>query len=385
MIQLVATCLFGLEKLLGEEIDALGYHRLSTIDGRIVFEAPERGIATCNIRLRYAERVMILLSRFPARSFEDLFQGTKAVPWEDWVGREGAFPVKGHAIKSALFSVPDCQRVVKKAIADRLSSVYHISRLPESGVLYQIEFLILRDEAFLMIDTTGITLHKRGYRTQAGVAPLRETLAAAMVKLSRPREGVLIVDPLCGSGTIAIEAALLTGRIAPGLSRGFSAERFGILSKEVWTEEREAARGEICPYPTRIYASDLDEQCIALARENAKRAGVADRIVFRVADVRSFCSPVFGARGTIVTNPPYGERLGDLKEARALAADMGAVFRTEIPAWQLYIISSDEQFEQFFGRRANKVRKLYNGMIRCGFYQFFRQESSWQKENSSAK
>lgn len=373
MIQLVATCLFGLEKVLGEEIDALGYRRLSTIDGRIVFEAPERAVATCNIRLRYAERVMILLSKFPVKTFEDLFQGTKAIPWEDWIGREGAFPVKGHAVRSALYSIPDCQKIVKKAIVDRLATVYKISRLPESGTLYQIEFFILKDEAYLMIDTTGVTLHKRGYRTQAGAAPLRETLAAAMVKMARPRENVLLVDPLCGSGTIAIEAALLTGNIAPGLNRLFSAEAFSLLPASVWKEEREMAKSEIVPAPCKIYASDLDADCIALAKKNALRAGVADRVEFRVADVRSFRSPEQGARGTIVTNPPYGERLGDLREARELAARMGEVFRREIPSWQLYIITSDEQYERFFGRRADKVRKLYNGMIRCGFYQFFKQ------------
>lgn len=380
MLKLVATCLFGLEKLLGEEIDALGYRRLDTIDGRVVFEAPERAVAVCNLRLRYAERVMILLSKFPARTFEELFQGTKAIPWEDWIGRDGSFPVKGHSVKSALFSLPDCQKIIKKAIADRLSSVYHLSRLPENGTLYAVSFFLLRDVVYLMIDTTGVTLHKRGYRTQAGIAPLRETLAAAMVQLSRPREGVLLVDPMCGSGTIAIEAALLTGNIAPGLYRSFSAEAFGQLPPSVWEEERERARGEIRQYPTKIYASDLDEGCIQLAKENARRAGVADRIEFRVADVRQFSSPEPGARGTIVTNPPYGERLGDLEEARALATAMGKAFRENIPAWQLYIITSDEQFERFFGRSANKVRRLYNGMIRCGFYQFFRRSENISSE-----
>lgn len=372
MLQLVATCLFGLEKLLGEEIDALGYRRLDTMDGRIIFEAPEHAIAVCNLRLRYAERVLILLAKFRAQTFEELFQGTKAIPWEDWIGKDGAFPVKGHSVKSALFSIPDCQRIVKKAIADRLSSVYHLTRLPEGGTLYAVSFFLLRDDAYLMIDTTGVTLHKRGYRTQAGVAPLRETLAAAMVRLSRPREDVLLVDPMCGSGTIAIEAALYTGNIAPGLYRSFAAENFNQLPPSVWKEERERALAEIRPYPAKIYASDLDESCIELARENARRACVADRIEFRVADVRRFTSPVPNARGTIVTNPPYGERLGDLEAARALAAAMGKAFRENVPAWQLYIITSDEQFERFFGRRADKVRRLYNGMIRCGFYQFFR-------------
>lgn len=374
MIKLVATCLFGLEKVLGEEIDALGYKRITTIDGRVIFEAPEQAVAVCNIRLRYAERVLILLGEFRAGTFEELFQGTKAIPWEDWIGREGAFPVKGHAVRSALYSVPDCQKIVKKAIVDRLALVYHIARLPETGTLYQIEFFILKDKAYLMIDTTGVTLHKRGYRPQANAAPLRETLAAAMVKMARPRENVLLCDPLCGSGTIAIEAALLTGNIAPGIRRSFAAERFSLLSASVWRDEREKANSEIIAPICKIYASDIDPACIGIAKENARRAGVADRIVFRVADVRSFRSPEPGARGTVITNPPYGERLGDLREARELAAKMGGIFRREIPAWQLYIISSDEQYEQFFGRRADKTRRLYNGMIRCGFYQFFKQK-----------
>ncbi len=376
MLQLVATCLFGLEKLLGEEIDALGYKRLGTIDGRVIFETPERGVAVCNLRLRYAERVLVLLGKFRAKSFDELFEGTKALPWEDWIGREGAFPIKGHSVKSALFSVPDCQRIVKKAVADRLSSVYHLYRLPENGALYAISFFLLKDEAYLMIDTTGVTLHKRGYRTQGGIAPLRETLAAAMAAMARPREDVLLVDPMCGSGTIAIESALLTGHIAPGLARSFAAESFGLLSPAVWREERERARAEIRPYPAKIYASDLDPSCVSLAWENARRAGVEDRIGFRVADVRNFTSPVPGARGTIVTNPPYGERLGDLEQARELSTAMGKAFRKNIPSWQLYIISSDENFERYFGRRADKVRRLYNGMIRCQFYQFFRRNKN---------
>lgn len=372
MIQLVATCLFGLEKVLGEEIDALGYQRIETIDGRVIFAAPESAIAVCNIRLRYAERVMILLSRFRAVTFEELYQGTKSIPWEDYVGKDGAFPVKGHSIRSALYSIPDCQKITKKAVVDRLASVYHISRLPESGPMYQIEFFILKDEVHLMIDTSGTTLHKRGYRPVSNAAPLRETLAAGMVKMARPRENVLLVDPLCGSGTIAIEAALLTGNIAPGLKRSFAAEKFSLIPSSIWDEERKKAESEITPWASKIYAYDIDPMCVAMAKENARRAGVEDRIVFRVADVRSFKSPEPDARGTVVTNPPYGERLLDLQQARELASAMGKAFQKEVPSWQLYIISSDEKFEQFFGRRANKVRKLYNGMIRCGFYQFFK-------------
>lgn len=371
-MKLVATCLFGLEKLVGEEIDALGYRRIDTMDGRVIFEAPVSAIAACNIRLRFAERVLILLSSFPARTFEELFQGTKRILWEEWIGRDDAFPVKGHSVKSALFSIPDCQKIIKKATVDHLSSVYGLKMFPETGVTYQIEFFLLKDIAYLMIDTTGVTLHKRGYRPQSNIAPLRETLAAALVSLSRPRSDVILVDPLCGSGTIAIEAALLTRHIAPGLHRHFAAETFPQIGKEIWDAERKKAQSEILPASTPIYGFDIDPECVALAKENARRAGVGSDIVFKTGDATRFRSPVPDARGTIVTNPPYGERIGDLQSARALASGMGEAFRRSVPSWQIYVITSDEQFEQFFGRRADKVRKLYNGMIRCQFYQFFK-------------
>lgn len=370
----VATCLFGLEKLVGEEIDALGYTRIETIDGRVIFEAPLEAIADCNLRFRYAERLTVLLSSFPATTFEELYQGTKKVALEEWVGREDAFPIKGHSVKSQLFSIPDCQRIIKKACVDHLSSVYGIRLFPETGVTYQLEFFLLKDTCYLMLDTTGVTLHKRGYRPQSNAAPLRETLAAAMVSMARPREDVLLVDPLCGSGTIAIEAALLTRNVAPGLYRHFAAEQFPQLSASVWNDAREEAKAAIKPATTPIYGFDADPECIAMAISNAKRAGVAQNIIFKTGDVCRFRSPVPDARGTIVTNPPYGERLGDLQQARQLAKEMGLTFRKEVPSWQLYIISSDEQYETFFGRKADKVRKLYNGMIKCNFYQFFKRQ-----------
>lgn len=384
-MKFAATCLFGLERLVGEELESFGYRRLETLDGRVIFEAPAEAAAVCNIRLRYAERVLILMDSFPAHTFDELFEGTKRLPWEEWIGKNDAFPVKGHSVKSALFSVPDCQRIVKKAVADHLFGVYGLRLLPETDTVVQIEFFLLKDTAYLMIDTTGVTLHKRGYRPEANVAPLRETLAAAMVRLSRPRPEVLLVDPLCGSGTIAIEAALLTRNVAPGLRRSFAAERFPQIPASVWQNERERAASEILPASTPVYGFDIDPECVALARENARRAGVGKDVVFGTADVRRFRSPVPDARGTVVTNPPYGERMGDLREARELARAMGEAFRRSVPAWQLYVISSDEEFERFFGRKADKVRKLYNGMIRCGFYQFFRQPASWQKTVESAR
>lgn len=375
-IKLAAVCLFGLEKLLGEEIDALawaGVRRTETMDGRVLLEAPAEAIPVLNLRLRFAERVLILAGRFHAETFDELFEGVRAIPWEDWIGREDKFPVKGHSVKSALFSIPDCQKIIKKASSARLSSVYGLSWLPETGLLYQIEFLLLKDEAFLMIDTTGTTLHKRGYRPAAGAAPLRETLAAAMVRLSRPREGVLLCDPMCGSGTIAIEGAMMMENRAPGLNRSFASESFPFLSEGLWKRERERCVSEIRPSGETIaFGSDIDPSCVETAKQNASRAGVSQSVSFSAADVRSFASPLEGARGTIVTNPPYGERLGTEEEARALAKAYGEAFRREIPKWQLYILSSDASFEKHFGRKADKVRKLYNGMIPCTLYQFFK-------------
>ncbi|HAN20911.1 MAG: hypothetical protein A2Y15_02840 [Clostridiales bacterium GWF2_36_10] len=375
-MEFVATCLFGLERLVGEDIDALGYKRTGTIDGRVTFNAPDEisaeCIARCNIFFRYAERLYIKLGEFKAFTFEDLYQGTKSLPWESFIGKNDMFPVKGHSIKSKLFSVPDCQKIVKKAVVDKLSAIYKIKQFPESGIKYQIEFFILDDKVMLMIDTSGDSLHKRGYRKYGNIAPLRETLAAAMVNLSRPRENVILVDPLCGSGTILIEAALLITNTAPGLNRAFISEEFPYVPHSVWEKVRTQARAAVIPANTKIYGYDIDRTSIETARRNASDAGVSSIILFEVRDIKDFRSPVEGARGTVITNPPYGERMGDLQSARSLLTLMGKVFSVQIPSWQLYIISSDEELERHFGRRSDKVRKLYNGMIKCGLYQYFK-------------
>lgn len=371
-ITLTATCLFGLEHLLGEEIEALGYDRVETIDGRITYRGDEEAIALSNVFLRYAERVFINLGRFRSDTFDDLFEGTKALPWETWIGRDDAFPVKGHSIKSKLFSIPDCQRIVKRAVVDRLSSVYGLTRFPETGVTYQIEFFILKDEATLMIDTSGDPLHKRGYRPESNAAPIRETLAAAIAAISRPREEVLFWDPMCGSGTIAIEAAMQMKKIAPGARRRFAAERFPGVPKSVWLSAREEARDSIVKTKFEVYASDIDPAAVALTKENAERAGVADLISAFEADAREISAP--GRRGTVVTNPPYGERMMTLPEAETLTRELGRHFRLLAP-WQVYIISSLPNFESFYGKRADKTRKLYNGMIPCVLYQYFKNDT----------
>ncbi len=369
-IQLVATCLFGLEHLLGEEIDALGYERISTIHGRVTFLGDEQAIALSNVFLRYAERVLIKLGSFKATSFEELFEGTKALPWSDFIGKDDAFPVKGHSIKSTLFSIPDCQAIVKKAIVRSMSEKYGISYFEETGVKYQIEFFILNDEATLMIDTSGIALHKRGYRRDANAAPIRETLAAAIAKISRPREEVLFWDPMCGSGTIAIEAAMLMKNIAPGMNRSFAAEEFPFIDKRHWKDAREEANdGIVKDSKFEVFASDIDPACVELTIRNAYKAGVGKTVRSFIKDAAVISTG--GRRGTIVTNPPYGERMGTTLEVEELYRKIGRHFRSLSP-WQVYIITSHPELERLYGKRADKVKKLYNGMLPCYLYQFFK-------------
>jgi len=368
-LTLVATCLFGLEHLLGEEIDALGYERISTIDGRVTFAGDEEAVALSNVFLRYAERIFIKLGGFRAESFEELFEGTYALPWPDFIGKADAFPVKGHAIKSKLHSIPDCQAIVKRAVVKKMSERYGIERFPEEGVKYQIEFFILNDEASLMIDTSGTPLHKRGYRKESNGAPIRETLACAIASTSRPRENVLLWDPMCGSGTIAIEAAMMMRGIAPGVRRSFAAEEFSFIPRSLWKSAREEARDGEHASDFEVFASDIDARAVALTEKNVLGAGVADTVkVFR-ADARKIAAE--GRRATIVTNPPYGERLGTLKEAEQLYRDIGVHFRSLSP-WQVYVITSHQGFERLYGKKADKVRKLYNGMIPCYLYQYFK-------------
>lgn len=383
-LKLTATCLFGLEKLLGEEIDALGFKRLETMDGRVFFEGDPCDVARANIGLRCAEHVYIELGSFSAFTFTDLFEGTKALPWEDFVGKYDAFPVKGHAIKSKLFSVPDCQSIVKKAIVERLSKHYKTSWFTEnSGVKYQIEFFIFKDVAHLMIDTSGAPLHKRGYRPEAGVAPIRETLAAAIALTARPREDTLLWDPFCGSGTLAIEGAMIATGRAPGLLRSFAAESFPAFPARLWKEAREEARAKIfTDSKFEAFASDIDESMLDVVYENALRAGVEEHIRIFEADARSIKKP--DRRGTIICNPPYGERLMSESEVESLYAAIGKNFATFEP-WQVYVITSCDHFERLYDRRADKTRRLYNGMIPCTLYQFFKPAEARMEHKAKKK
>lgn len=364
-LRLCAPCLFGLEGPLGNELRHMGMDSVAPENGRVLFETDEYGLARANIRSRFAERILLELDSFPARSFEELFEGVRALPFEDWLPRDAVFPVKGWSLESKLHSVPDCQSIIKKAAAVRMGRAYGLERMPETGELYQIQFSIMKDEARIYLDTTGTGLHKRGYRPAQVAAPLRETLAAAMVDIAGYRGRGEFCDPFCGSGTIAIEAALAAKNRAPGINRGFAAEKWQSLPQDIWRAEREAARAREYSGEYRIFGSDIDPKAVEISRANAGRAGVADIVEFAVADAREFDRQT--ERGVIVTNPPYGERLMEKREAERLYADFGRAF-SRVKGWGLYLLSSHTEFERCFGALAGKRRRLYNGMIRCELY-----------------
>lgn len=365
-----ATCMFGLEKFVGETVDRLGYKRLGTIDGRVYFEGDENAVARCNVGFRCAEKLYIIVSEFNATTFDELFESTKGIEWEKYISQNDSFPVAGHSIKSKLFSVTDCQRIIKKAIVDRLFKAYKTDRLSETENKIPIEFFILNDTVALMINTSGESLYKRGYRSATGEAPMRETLASALVQIARPFRDTLFYDPMCGSGTIAIEAALYLKGIAPGINRGFAGESFGFLPRDIWSKAREEARESIRPEPVRIWASDISAEMIKIARENAKNAGVEEYITFFERDVAEL---EVGERATVVCNPPYGERLLDVQAAEALYRKMGKAFE-RAGLQRYYVFTSSEYFEKHFGKKADNVRKMYNGMLRCYYYQYFKKK-----------
>lgn len=366
---LCTPTLFGLEGLVADELRFHG--KLSDVraeNGRVLFEGSDHTLAWANINLRCAERVLIRLAEFPAATFDALFEGVRALPWEEFLPKDAAFPVKGHSLDSALHSVPDCQKIIKKAIASRLTQAYGIGWFEESGAKAQVQFSIMHDRAEIFLDTTGPGLHKRGYRANANAAPLRETLAAAMVKLARWRGREPLYDPFCGSGTIAIEAALIAQKRAPGLLRAFDAEKWPFLAPGVWSAAREEAVSLADPQPFPIFASDIDPACVDLTRENARKAGVGPTVTVSRQDA---CSLDFSSlTGTLLANPPYGERLLDIEQARALYGRYGAAAGRS-PLKQ-YILTADADFERAFGFFADKKRKLYNGMLRCDLYMYFK-------------
>ena len=368
-LEFCAPCLFGLEGPLGNELRHMDMITVSPENGRVYFTGGEDAMARANLRSRFAERILLVMGRFDAPTFDALFEGVRALPWENHIPKNGAFPVTGTSLESALHSVPDCQRIVKKALAERLKTVYGGDWLPEDGAEYPVRFFIMKDRAVLYIDTSGTALHKRGYRPAGVAAPLRETLAAAIVDIARYRGRGDFCDPFCGSGTIAIEAALAAKNRAPGIARSFLAENWSRTDRGIWKREREAARAREYNGEYRIFASDIDPKAVATARANAARAGVEDLIGFSVADARNFSRATDD--GTLCTNPHYGERLMEKESAGELYRAFGKALRAQ-PNWKSYIISSHEQFENCFGRRADKSRRLYNGMIPCRLFMYYK-------------
>ena len=367
--QLVATAASGIEALVGKEIKDLGYE-CQVENGKVFFKGTERDIAKTNLWLRTADRVKIIVGEFDAYEFDELFEKTKALPWEDLLPMDAHFPVAGKSIKSKLYSVSDCQAIVTKAIVDRLSDVYHRNtRLPETGALYQLEVAMLKDKVTLTLDTTGPSLFKRGYRTSKGGAPLKENMAAALVMLTSWRKDRPLYDPVCGSGTIPIEAALIGHNIAPGFNRSFAAEEWEWFDKEIWSEVRTEAEG-LADYDVEldIVGTDIDGYMIEIAQENAIEAGLGDSITFKQMQLSDFTTDK--KYGVIIANPPYGERLGEEEAVHTLYRQMGTTYRP-LKTWSKYILTSDLTFESFYGERATKKRKLYNGALRTDFFQYW--------------
>ncbi len=360
--------LFGLEGICAGEARHLGLPEVRAENGRVLCTGTEADLPRLNLNLRTGERVLLLLGTFPARDFDALFEGTRALPWERFIPRDGQFPVKGHSLNSALRSVPACQSIVKKAIAARLGAEYGLNTLPETGALYQVQFAIMGDEAALMLDTSGPGLHKRGYRAQGVAAPLRETLAAGLVLLSRYKGRDPLCDPFCGSGTIPIEAALIAKNRAPGLSRSFPAQRWAWLEKKHWMSAADEAMDKEFDGGYEIWGGDIDPEAVSLARHNAHLAEVEDIVRFDVDDATRFHWG--GLYGRVVTNPPYGERVMERREAEDLYRAFGKAWNKLPEGWKLYLLSSHTEFERTFGKRADKKRKLYNGMLKCDLFMY---------------
>ncbi|MGL5378719.1 THUMP domain-containing class I SAM-dependent RNA methyltransferase [Clostridium sp.] len=365
---LIATTTFGLEGITAKELKALGYEDLKTENGKVYFTGDEMDIAIANIHLRTADRILINMGEFEARSFEELFQGTKNIKWSELIPKDGIMHVNGKSVKSTLYSVPDCQSIVKKAIVKSMSEAYGIETFEESGPLYKIEVAILKDKVTLTIDTSGPGLHKRGYREEAGMAPLKETLAAAMVLISRWKESYELVDPFCGSGTILIEAAMIMQNIAPGMCRKFTCETWPTMDEEIFEQVREGAERAIKHKDIKLIGYDIDGRILKVARSNAQKAGVSKYIEFQRRDFNEFSSS--NKYAFVITNPPYGERLGEKEEVFNLYKTFG-LFKRRFSAWEYNILTSFENFEGPFGRKASKNRKLYNGKLKCYYYQYF--------------
>jgi len=368
-VNLIATSTFGLEAVVKDEVISLGYSDIIVENGKVEFSADISAIAKTNLWLRSADRVRVKIGEFKAKTFEELFEKTKALPWADWIPVDGQFPVEGKSVKSKLFSVSDCQAIVKKAVVESLKKEHKTEWFKETGAIFKIEVALLKDVATLTIDTTGPGLHKRGYRDWIGAAPLKETMAAAMIMLARWTPDRPLIDPFCGSGTIPIEAALIGQNIAPGMNREFVSEKWPIIPKQIWREAR-AETHDLAKYDQKleIIGSDIDDEILKVARRNAYEATVDEQIRFEKRPASQISSE--SMYGAIICNPPYGERLSDRAEVERLYRKIGESF-TKLDTWSYYILTSHEGFEELFGKPATKKRKLYNGNLKVDFYQYY--------------
>ena len=366
--ELIAPCFFGCESTAKFELTRIGAENIRVDDGRLSFAGGAEMIAAANLNLRTVERVMLLLARYRAATFDDLFDGVYDIPWEELLPADAAFPVTGSSLNSQLSSVPACQSIIKKAVVKRLMAKHHTSVLPETGAEYKIRFMLRKDQCEIMLDTTGDGLHKRGYRRNSMEAPIRETLAATIADLGRVRRDSLVEDPFCGSGTLLIEAAQKAMNIAPGLKRRFAAERYSFVPAAIWAEQRQKALADSkLDVGFEAFGYDIDPAAVALANANAKLAGVEKRCHFEVADVSDFEAK---AEAIVLTNPPYGERMSTIEGAAKLARTLGRQMEAH-PCAGVYAITADMEFESHYGKRANKRRKMYNGMIPCQLYMYY--------------
>ncbi len=368
--KICCPCLFGLESVLSSEVKRMGGQNVVVTDGKVIFEGDERMVAAANICLRTAERVLIVVGSFTATSFTELFDNVQALPFEDYIGSRDAFPVKGWSLNSKLHSIPDCQSIIKKAVVKRLGDVYGKSWFEETGSVHQIQFSIHKDNVMVMLDTSGVGLHKRGYRKESNSAPIKETLAAGIIDFARVRQDTVIYDPFCGSGTFLIEGAMHGLKIAPGMRRRFAAENWGLIPKGTWEQVRKEALENVRREGKLIsYGYDIDSESVALSKDNAVKSGVGMRVRTMRADVKDFM-PVAG-NSVVICNPPYGERMLEIQEAEEIYKTMGEVYSKE-PSIPWYVISPHEDFERLFGKKADKRRKLYNGMIKCQLFMYFK-------------
>lgn len=368
-ITLIATAAFGLEAVVGREIKNLGFEDVRVDNSKVTFTSDFKGLARANLWLRTADRVKILIGEFKATTFDELFEKTKALPWAEWIPKDGQFPVTGKSIKSTLFSVSDCQAIVKKAVVESLKQHYKTQWFEEKGELYKIEVALLKEIATITLDTSGAGLHKRGYRDWIGPAPIKETMAAALIQLSYWNPDRVLVDPLCGSGTIPIEAALIGKNIAPGMNRTFPSESWEVIPRQAWREAREETH-DLAQFDRKleIIGTDIDDEILKVARRNLREADLEGEIHFQRMALEAFRSSK--KYGVFICNPPYGERLSDKKEVESLYRTMGKVFRSH-ESWSSYIITSHPDFERLFGQNSSRKRKLFNGDIEVHYYQYY--------------